>query len=913
VSALFQGALTLPEHQREAYLVQHAGDDPALVQEVRQLLRCDNAASADAGLERPPLHRVAGATAAHLADLVRAGSLAEFVGAELDGFTIVSVLGVGGMGAVYEAMQASPPRRVALKLLRLGIGSRSSADRFEVEAAALARLSHPGIAQLYQAGLWRQPGGATPYIAMELVEGGRSITAYARDERLPVRDCVRLFIRVCEAVHHGHQRGVIHRDLKPSNILVDREGRPKVIDFGVARLADTDAGHTLSGGVLGTPAYMSPEQASGDPVADTRSDEYALAVVLFKMLTGRLPHDVEHRSSVAAARAVSDQPAARAGTLRAELRGDLDIVLAKALALQREDRYASVAEFARDLERFLAREPVEAAGPGRLYRAVKFASRHRVGVVVAALVGAVLIGATVTSITFLRRAQAKSTDLEAAVVREGAARRRAERVTRFHRDMIASANPFNAAPPPDSLVVSLNDPWGEWRLNPWGYSGEPGSSATVINLLMAAGRRLEVEFADDDLVFADLAESTGWSLLRVGGDNDPERTGLYLRLLEQAWKVRERGSADDPLTLRAMFMYLRAAQWAPVELRPEPDVRRHALVLLQRCRAALGRDDARTLACERFCISDLMHSIPFKHDDAFAMAGDSVARMSGDDAPSSAEHARHLAFAAHCAAKTGHRVEAVAWARLAVHRLDALAGPPGMVASEGLMHAAAALAICDPDSPDLLVWLDRSIAIASAVLGEQSVPVIDRRVCLGRVLVAQGQLPGAVIQFAQAAGVSTGLRGLQNGAPVEVHELAHALKLLWISDRQDGPVIEASDVVGRAIQAEGYCLTLTAVADGLAACAMAHEGNPQGGLDRVEKALARFEHAPYLVVPEAGVVAHSAKARCLFDLGRTNEAVGELALARRAYARFDRPTEDGDPWMSRALALESVIARQTTP
>ncbi|UCC32254.1 MAG: serine/threonine protein kinase, partial [Phycisphaerales bacterium] len=198
-------------------------------------------------------------------------------------FHVKDVIASGGMGTVYRAMQKQPRRTVAVKVMRQGIASRSALRRFEYESQLLARLRHPGIAQVYEAGTHDDPaapGSPVPFFAMEYIPNAKPITQYAQEKKLGTRERMELFAQVCDAIHHGHQKGIIHRDLKPSNILVDAQGQVKIIDFGVARSTDSDLAVTTLqtdiGQLIGTLQYMSPEQCEADPHnIDTRSDVYA--------------------------------------------------------------------------------------------------------------------------------------------------------------------------------------------------------------------------------------------------------------------------------------------------------------------------------------------------------------------------------------------------------------------------------------------------------------------------------------------------------------------------------------------------------------------------------------------------------------------------------------------------------------
>ncbi|HJQ98140.1 MAG TPA: serine/threonine-protein kinase [Candidatus Polarisedimenticolaceae bacterium] len=323
-------------------------------------------------------------------------------------YRLVRVLGQGGMGTVYEAVQDHPRRTVALKVVRGGLGSPKLARRFELEAELLGRLQHPGIAQIYDAGTADVGGGdVQPYFAMELIRG-TTLLEYAEAKNLSPRDRLALVARICDAVQHAHERGIIHRDLKPSNIVVDETGQPKILDFGVARATDADVRLTTVesqfGELIGTLAYMSPEQVQPEPgEIDGRSDVYALGVVTYELLTGRLPYVLRDRMLLEALRIIREDNPTPISTVNRVFRGDVETIVAKALEKDRDRRYASAADLGSDLQRYLHEEPILARPAGTIYQLRKFARRNKalVGGVVAVIV-VLAIGAVVSTYQAVR-------------------------------------------------------------------------------------------------------------------------------------------------------------------------------------------------------------------------------------------------------------------------------------------------------------------------------------------------------------------------------------------------------------------------------------------------------------------------------------------------------------------------------
>jgi len=362
IKRIFNEAAERSGSDRDRLLDQLCGDSTSLRAEVVALLDADT----------------------HPAFLEGRPNITVSYPARIGRYAILRLIGEGGMGTVFEALQDSPRRLVALKLLRGGSFSAEALRRFEYETQVLAQLRHPGIAQIYESGTQSIGGASVPYFAMELIPGARSITEFAREASLDLRQRVELFADVCEAVQHGHQRGIIHRDLKPSNILVDDAGRSHVIDFGVARSVGANSTATLvttPGQFLGTVPYMSPEQFAS-PLSsvielDIRSDVYSLGVVLYELLCERPAFDVSGTDLLTAARSVRERSPVRPAMINRELRGDLETIMLKAIDKERARRYQTTSDFAGDLRRYLAGEAIEARRDSSLYLLRKVLHRYR--------------------------------------------------------------------------------------------------------------------------------------------------------------------------------------------------------------------------------------------------------------------------------------------------------------------------------------------------------------------------------------------------------------------------------------------------------------------------------------------------------------------------------------------------------
>jgi len=328
-----------------------------------------------------------------------------------DRYRLLDKLGEGGFGVVYRAEQVKPIHRiVAIKIVKAGVTSADILGRFAIEQRTLAIMEHPNIARILDAG---ETDIGAPYFVMEMVKG-RSITSYCKQNELDLRQRLALFIPVCRAVNHAHQKGIIHRDIKPGNIMVmDEAGKavPKVIDFGIAKVLEGEgSGHTIATGVdqlVGTPGYISPEQIEhGSAQVDTRSDVYALGGVFFELLCGRAlitPSDIAQKPIHVLLRDLAENDPPKPSTIEPSVQGDLDWITLKALERDPDRRYGSADDLADDITRFLKYEPVVARPPSRSYLISRFVRRHRIGVAAAAAIAlSVILGGIISTAMYFK-------------------------------------------------------------------------------------------------------------------------------------------------------------------------------------------------------------------------------------------------------------------------------------------------------------------------------------------------------------------------------------------------------------------------------------------------------------------------------------------------------------------------------
>jgi serine/threonine protein kinase/tetratricopeptide (TPR) repeat protein len=535
--AIFHAVRKLPRGERAAYLEEACGDDLTLLRRIQTLLLV---LDDDSGfLETPP----------EGCEMAGGESIAEGPGTMIGPYKLLEKIGEGGFGVVFMAEQSAPiRRRVALKVIKPGMDTRQVIARFEAERQALALMEHEHIARVLDGG---ETASGRPYFVMELVRG-EPIAEYCDREQLSVAERLGLFVDVCLAVQHAHQKGVIHRDLKPSNVLVtphDTGPVVKVIDFGIAKavgqqLTDKTL-FTNFNQMIGTPMYMSPEQAelSGLDV-DTRSDVYALGVLLYELMTGTTPFDRERLRSAAfdeIRRIIREEepakPSTRISTLGDKasslsskrksdpirlsrlLRGELDWIAMKCLEKDRARRYETADGLARDVRRYLSKEPVEAGPPSTSYRLKKLLVRHKGPVLTVLLVLILLVAGIVgTTIGLIRaenqRVRAVAAEGETRLQRDRAVE--AERETGVQRDKALAAaesaqRRLTQIEKSNSILASIFD-----DLDPNDEATDTSLRVRLASRLETAASQLEEEAVGDPLVVARLQCRLGSSLLELG-------------------------------------------------------------------------------------------------------------------------------------------------------------------------------------------------------------------------------------------------------------------------------------------------------------------------------------------------------------------------------------------------------------
>jgi eukaryotic-like serine/threonine-protein kinase len=738
---LFHACLDLPPARWAEYLEQACGADVRLKARTARLLAAH--AQAEQETLSPPLHAL----------------IPEDLTDRLGPYRLVGVLGEGGMGTVYEAEQLEPVRRrVALKIVKLGMDTQEVVARFMTERQALAAIDHPFVAKVFDAG---QTAAGRPYFVMELVEGV-PLLEHCDSQRLSLDARVELFILICHAVQHAHLKGVVHRDLKPSNVLVTsaaQDPSPKIIDFGIAKAVGSDwpgsiVGVTRTNQPVGTPAYMSPEQAGFNRLdVDTRTDVYALGVILYEVLAGCLPADpaaagyAEFLSSLAKGEVQTPRPSTRVRSLSAsrdlaaarsttpaalerQLAGDLDWIVMKALEVDRSRRYETALALADDLQRYLRQEPVTARPPTLSYQFSKFVRRHRVQAVAASVaILALVVGAIAAGVGLVRATRAEATARQEAAT--------SKQVSDFLVRLFTLSNPNEA----------------------------PGKPTTVRELLERGAGGIETDLKGQPVVQANLFGTISKVYEALG--QYPESK----RFAEKALALPHASGADGELQTAAVLLQLGRAHQRLGDMEKTRTSYEQALAVRIRVLGENHLDVARVL-------NNLgaLHGQMERYDEAIAAHERALAIQRRVGGATHADVGHSLRGLAIVEDRRGNIEAGLSLFRQAQEIFEARYGPEHSFTASGLQDIAVSLRTLKRPA-EARQLLERSLAILRRVHGPDHPNISFTEHSLGVVLVALGDLKAALPILEDGLRIRMATMGPHNPRTADIAESLALVKV----------------------------------------------------------------------------------------------------------------------------------------
>lgn len=849
-------ALEAPEAERSEFLARLEIENPAMALEVRSLL----AAEADGALGP-------GTGDGNSPD----GLVAEYVGP----YRLIRRLGEGGMGIVFlaEREEAGFSQRVALKLLRSGFLDPRLADQVAHERRVLARLEHPNIARLIDGGT--TPSGQ-PYLAMEYVEGD-TLLDHAAQQGLSLGEKIGLFVEICDAVQYAHQQLVVHRDLKPRNVVVGRDGRPRLLDFGISKLLDPsegDGGHTRSGSWF-TAAYASPEQFQGRS-AGTLTDGYALGMILYELLAGQRPYNLEGRSPAEMERLICEieppRPSERCADPRVarRLRGDLDTITLKALAKEPRHRYGSVEQLAEDLRRYLAGQPVRARRASVGYRTGKFIRRHRSSVAIA---GVALAGLGAAVVGVARQAELARRERD----RAEAALAQSQEVTEYLIGLFEAADPGQATIEPEAARALLRQ--GLMRVEE--LSAQPLVQAgmldalgmVLVNLgqfgqaaeLISRGWRLRSEALPAD--HPDVAVSLSHLGRVLRGQS---RYSEALKRYDEALAIRLRALGPDHPDVAASHYDL--GFLAPYLGQNDESVR-HYEQALAIARRSLGEDHVRT--ADYMGVLGLALRRVGRLEEGLGLLQESLARKERVLGPDHPETALARFYLGDQLVRVGRPVEAERSYREGIAARRRVLGDDDLGMVHGLGNLASLLGDQGRGAEAEALYRE-ALRIRRTRLGERSAGYAGSLDALASELARQGRLGEALSIRREALAILREALGFEHaivaGSLTNLSELLERMGQLAEAERA------ARDAVGLRVRLVGPHHSLTGAAELRLASVLAARGQREAAEQTGRRGLAILEAAFPAGHPEV-LAGHAALAAVLERIAKPQEAERHRSLA----------------------------------